>query len=79
MSKDGPIYQKFTVTRTDGSFEQGGKHYHCFQFVLDVDHDPFALPALTAYANACRKTRPELAKNVERIVSERAEHGDLET
>lgn len=61
MSKDGPIYGKFNVTRTDGKHKPGEKHDGCNYFVLDITHDPFALPALWAYAIACVKTHPELS------------------
>ena len=58
------IYRKFTVMRTDGSSEQGGKHEYCSYFVLDWEHDPFAVPAALAYASACEATYPELAKDL---------------
>lgn len=48
------LYDKFTVTRTDGSSEIGGKHEGCGYFVLDMDHDPHAIPALRAYAESAR-------------------------
>lgn len=60
MSKNAPdkkalgIYGKFTVTRNDGQSAPGEKHERCDYFVLDITHDPFALPALQAYAEACR-------------------------
>ena len=71
--EDRGLYQKFivdhsdqlgnaVVRRTDGS-----KHDGCFYFVLDLDHDPHARPALLAYAASCRETHPELAFDLERI------------
>lgn len=65
------VYGKFVVTRTDGSSEPGGKHAGCAYFVLDLEHDPFALPALHAYADACEATHPELAHDLRRIVTTR--------
>lgn len=62
------VYRKFNVTRTDGSSGEGGKHEHCAYFVLDLAHDDFALPALKAYAKACRSQFPELARDIEAIV-----------
>lgn len=62
------IHAKFRVERTDGSSAPGGKHEHCAYFVLDLEHDPFAIPALTAYARACRKSHPDLARDIERII-----------
>lgn len=59
--RDGPIYHKFDVTRTDRKDEPHKKHYKCDYFVLDLTHDPFALDALWAYAIACVKTHPVLS------------------
>lgn len=58
------IYRKFTVMRTDGSSDHGGKHAGCSYFVLDWKHDPFAVPAALAYAAACEATYPELARDL---------------
>lgn len=62
------IYQKYNVTRTDGSSGPRGKHEHCAYFVLDLEHDAFAIPALKAYAKACRATHPERARDIETIL-----------
>lgn len=62
------IYRKFKIERTDGSSGPGGKHEHCAYFVLDLEHDEFALPALKAYAKACRKTHPTLAADIDAII-----------
>lgn len=59
------LFQKFIVTRTDGSSGPGGKHELCEYFVLDIDHDPHAMPALEAYARACASTHPELAVDLQ--------------
>lgn len=70
MSKSKPsdndrgLHEKYHVVRTDGQSGFGGKHYQCSYFVLDLDHDPFALAALKAYEKACRKTYPTLAKDI---------------
>lgn len=58
------IYRKFCVVRTDGKSEPGKKHADCEYFVLDLDHDPFAIPAIKAYAEACRKRFPILASDL---------------
>jgi len=63
------IYEKFVVTRTDGSSEPGGKHEHCRYFVLDISHDPFAIPALRAYAEACAAESPVLSVELHTLVS----------
>ena len=56
------IYEKYKVERLN---DPTGKHAHCNYFVLDLVHDEFALPALKAYAKACRKKFPELAKELQ--------------
>ena len=69
-SKRG-LYRKFTVRRTDGKSEYGGKHYECSYFVLDLDHDKHAIPALLAYAESCKDEYPELAEDLKRRVEGR--------
>lgn len=59
------IYGKFTVTRNDGKSAPGEKHERCEYFVLDISHDPFAIPALKAYADACRESYPALARDLD--------------
>jgi hypothetical protein len=49
------IYEKFIVRRADRDDRLGYKHEGCKYFVLDLTHDPFAIPALKAYAEACEK------------------------
>lgn len=68
MSNDGPIYRKFNVTRTDGGDKPGEKHDGCFYWVLDVTDDPYARPALLAYAEACRETHPSLADDIHKLL-----------
>ena len=58
----------FQVTRTDGACGLDGRHHGCRYFVLDLDHDPNAMAALTAYANSCRGSNPALAADLRRIV-----------
>lgn len=58
------LYGKFRVHRTDGSTKPGGKHEHCFFFVLDVHHDPHARAALAAYANAVQHGYPQLSRDL---------------
>ena len=62
------LYRKFEVKRTDGKSERGQKHANCRYFVLDVDHDQFSLPALKAYAEACREKFPKLAEDIDRTL-----------
>lgn len=58
------LYDKFTVTRNDGSSEPGGKHHGCNYFVLDLTHDPHAAAALRAYADSCDADYPLLAADL---------------
>lgn len=58
------LYKKFNVTRTDGASGPGMKHGDCSYFVLDLDHDPYALAALKAYAEACAETHPKLSADL---------------
>ena len=58
------LYGKFNVRRNDGTDAPGGKHDGCDYFVLDLTHDPFALPAIRAYVMACRKEYPLLARDL---------------
>jgi hypothetical protein len=62
------LYGKFIVRRTDGSDQPGGKHDQCRYFVLDLDHDKYALSALRAYARRCAKTHPMLSRDLLAIV-----------
>ncbi len=71
------LYEKFIVTRTDGKSAPGQKHHGCEYFVLDVDHDPFAGPALEAYANACRSKFELLAQDMQiRAANNRMKFGE---
>lgn len=66
------LYRKYDIKRTDGSSEPPyGKHANCRYFVLDLDHDKFALPALRAYANHCRHEFPQLAADLDHILDDR--------
>jgi hypothetical protein len=58
------LYDKYAVTRTDGSSAVGERHHGCEYFVLDLDHDPFAAAALRAYADACESEYPLLARDL---------------
>lgn len=56
------LYNKFEVKRVDGKYPD-----HAY-FVLDMDKDPCAKPALHAYATACFNTHPELANDIFRFL-----------
>lgn len=70
------LYRKFLVERTDGSSAEGGKHENCAYFVLDLDHDPFAWPALKAYEQACAGTYPHLAADLMMLRMKREKGGE---
>lgn len=69
------IYQKFTVVRTDGTSAPGEKHHGCRYFVLDVDHDPFAVSALEAYARSCEREYPKLAHDIWQMLNPNIDFG----
>jgi hypothetical protein len=68
VSKDkrlkGLLPDRFLVRRADGSSRPRHKHEHCTYFVLDWVHDPYALPAALAYADACAAEYPRLAADL---------------
>lgn len=55
------IYRKFRVERLN---DPAGKHRDCRYYVLDLEHDAFAGPALRAYADACAAEFPALAADL---------------
>lgn len=58
------LYGKFYVERTDGKSAPGQKHDGCEYFILDLDHDKNAVPALEAYAASCEAEYPLLASDL---------------
>ena len=64
MPKDGPIYGKFNVSRTDGRDQPGGDKEDAQYFVLDLTHDPYAREAMMFYAFKCVDEFPELAADI---------------
>jgi len=64
------LYEKFTVTRTDGQSAPGEKHENCRYFVLDMNHDRFAWYAIAAYRLFCRNVYPSLADDLQRWLHE---------
>jgi hypothetical protein len=54
------LYEKYHVRRHGDE----GKHFKCEYFVLDWNHDRFAVPAARAYADACEKDYPQLAADL---------------
>jgi hypothetical protein len=66
------LYQKFIVRRTDGRDAPGCKHAKCRYFVLDLTHDPFAIPALYSYKTACAGKYPKLHDDLDAYLLARA-------
>lgn len=58
------LYGKFRVERVDGRDRPGGDKEGAVYFVLDTTHDPFAAPALRAYADACADGYPALSRDL---------------
>lgn len=63
------LIDKFRVQRTDGRDAVGERHHGCRYFVLDLDHDAFAIPAIESYANACVEVYPVLARELRSIAA----------
>jgi len=61
------VYEKYTITRNDGRDKAGEKHHGCAYFALDLNHDPHARAAIKAYADSCRLTFPDLAKDLDEL------------
>lgn len=62
-NKERGLYDKYLVQRTDEK-DNEGKHTNCEYFVLDLTHDPYAIPALQAYSAACKTEFPGLAADL---------------
>lgn len=69
------LYRKFNVTRADGKSAEGGKHFGCEYFVLDLTHDKHALAALRAYRDSCSSEFPQLARDLTAKIIESWEDG----
>jgi hypothetical protein len=61
------LYKKYRVERLD---DPKGEHDNCLYFVLDIEHDAYAVHALSSYAHACRREYPELARDLDKLVIE---------
>jgi len=63
------LYRKYEVRRLN---DIAGKHRDCIFFVLDLDHDASAIPAIRAYADACEAEFPKLAEDLRALARGRA-------
>jgi hypothetical protein len=59
------LYNKYKVTKVDGSPVDPRATY----FVLRVDTDPHAIPAIAAYSVACAEENPDLAHDLSILVA----------
>ncbi len=50
--KERGLFARYAIRRLDGSTNKGGKHNKCDYFVLDITHDPHAVPAIFSYARS---------------------------
>ena len=64
------LFPKYEVKRRDGGSAPGARHHKCRYFVLDLDHDLHALPAIVAYAESCAATHPQLSADLMRLAEE---------
>jgi hypothetical protein len=62
--KSRGFYDKFNISRIYGRSMPGQKHAGCEYFVLDLTHDPHAIPAIQAYAESCKESHPLLARDL---------------
>jgi len=74
------LYPKFIVKRSDGKHRKGQKHEGCKYLVLDLTHDPHAMPAVLAYAKSARADGyGPLADDLERAVEDYRRANGLST
>ena len=60
------LYAKYHIERIN---DPNGKHDDCFFFVLDINHDVYALIELKAYASACKKYYPQLSEDLSHAIA----------
>lgn len=68
IDREKGLYGKYRVERIGGT---PGKHRDCYYYVLDLEHDAYALPALRAYADVCETAYPALAHDLRVLVENR--------
>lgn len=64
--KNRGVYRKWEVKRVN---DPDKKHDDCFLHVLDLDHDPFAVPALNSYIDACEHEYGPLAFDLTNVLT----------
>jgi hypothetical protein len=68
--KRNKLQQKYYVDRIDGRDLAGGDRVDSRYFVLDYVHDPYSIPALETYAQACSRDFPNLSEELRALVAE---------
>ena len=68
--KRNKLQQKYYVERIDARDRAGGDRVDSKYFVLDYVNDPYSLPALEAYAQACSKDFPNLSQEISVLVQQ---------
>ncbi len=63
--QDRGLRLKWEVRRLE---DPTGRHRACQTFVLDLQHDPYAVYAIEAYATACERLFPKLAAELREAV-----------
>lgn len=73
MSGSDPVHDRLEPYkyRVYKNLDPHGVHDLCDFFVLDLQHDMAALPALEAYADAIRSRQPELAKDLDALLEKK--------
>lgn len=64
MDEPKGLFGKYVIEKADGSPVDRKALY----FTLRLDTDPFARLAVRRYAEACREERPELARDLEKVL-----------
>ena len=63
------LLNRFKIQRLDGTDKPGCKHFCCSYFVLDLTHDPHAIPAIRAYIKSCGSDGyVQLARDLHQLV-----------
>jgi len=70
MAKDGPVYEKYLVSRVDGRDTPGRDKENARYYVMDWVNDPYAWLAMLYYANIIEDKYPQLAVDIRKKLGE---------
>lgn len=65
LDKNLGLYGKYHVRRLN---DWRNKHDHCRYYVLDLNHDRHAQPAIRAYIESCKNEYPRLALELTKLL-----------